>query len=134
MLNNLVGLKPSLGLISTAGLVPACRTLDCISVFALTVDDAMSALSVMAGPDAADPFSRDRPLGDDGISRPAPARRAARRPADLFRRSRFGAGLWRGIEALDFARRHAGRDSISSRFMRPRGCSMKDRGSPNVIW
>jgi allophanate hydrolase len=63
MLNNLVGLKPSLGLISNAGLVPACRTLDCISVFSLTVDDAMSALSVMAGADAADPFSRDRPLG-----------------------------------------------------------------------
>lgn len=63
MLNNIVGLKPSLGMISTAGLVPACRTLDCISVFALTVDDAALALSVMAGPDAADPFSRDRPLG-----------------------------------------------------------------------
>lgn len=62
MLNNIVGLKPSLGLISTAGLVPACRTLDCISVFSLTVDDAMSALAVMAGPDSADPFSRDRPL------------------------------------------------------------------------
>jgi allophanate hydrolase len=62
MLNNIVGLKPSLGLISTAGLVPACRTLDCISVFALTVDDAMATLRVMAGPDGADPFSRDRPL------------------------------------------------------------------------
>ena len=63
MLNNIVGLKPSLGMISTAGLVPACRTLDCISVFALTVDDAALALSVMAGPDPIDPFSRDRPLG-----------------------------------------------------------------------
>jgi allophanate hydrolase len=63
MLNNIVGLKPSLGMISTAGLVPACRTLDCISVFALTVDDAALALAVMAGPDQADPFSRDRPLG-----------------------------------------------------------------------
>jgi allophanate hydrolase len=62
MLNNIVGLKPSLGMISTAGVVPACRTLDCISVFALTVDDAALALSVMAGPDPADPFSRDRPL------------------------------------------------------------------------
>jgi allophanate hydrolase len=62
MLNNIVGLKPSLGLISNAGVVPACRTLDCISVFSLTVDDAMMALSVMAGPDGADPFSRNRPL------------------------------------------------------------------------
>jgi allophanate hydrolase len=64
MLNNIVGLKPSLGLISTAGLVPACRTLDCISVFSLTVDDAMTALSVMAGSDGADPFSRNRPLAE----------------------------------------------------------------------
>src|SRR6202035_1865361 len=63
MLNNIVGLKPSLGLISTAGVVPACRTLDCVSVFALTVDDATAALAAMAGPDGADPFSRNRPLG-----------------------------------------------------------------------
>jgi allophanate hydrolase len=64
MLNNIVGLKPSLGLISTAGVVPACRTLDCVSIFSLTVDDAMTALAAMAGPDGADPFSRDRPLAD----------------------------------------------------------------------
>jgi allophanate hydrolase len=62
MLNNIVGLKPSLGLVSTAGLVPACRTLDCVSVFSLTVDDAMTALVAMAGPDGADPFSRNRAL------------------------------------------------------------------------
>ncbi|WP_315773707.1 MULTISPECIES: allophanate hydrolase [unclassified Bradyrhizobium] len=62
MLNNIVGLKPSLGMISTSGLVPACRTLDCISVFSLTVDDAVAALSVLAAPDPLDPFSRDRPL------------------------------------------------------------------------
>jgi allophanate hydrolase len=62
-LNNIVGLKPSLGLVSTFGVVPACRTLDCVSVFALTVDDAWTALSAMAGADVADPYSRDRPLG-----------------------------------------------------------------------
>jgi len=64
MLNNIVGLKPSLGMVSTAGVVPACRTLDCVSVFSLTVDDAVTALAAMAGPDPADPFSRDRPLGE----------------------------------------------------------------------
>ena len=62
-LSNIVGLKPSLGLVSTAGVVPACRTLDCVSVFALTVDDAFAALAAMAGPDPADPYSRPRPLG-----------------------------------------------------------------------
>ncbi|MET3259464.1 allophanate hydrolase [Bradyrhizobium japonicum] len=62
MLNNIVGLKPSLGLISTTGVVPACRTLDCVSIFSLTVDDALAALAVMSGPDQSDPFSRGRPL------------------------------------------------------------------------
>ena len=62
MLNNIVGLKPSLGLISTTGVVPACRTLDCVSVFSLGVDDAMTALAAMAGADRADPYSRNRPL------------------------------------------------------------------------
>jgi len=62
MLNNIVGLKPSLGMVSTAGVVPACRMLDCVSVVALTFDDTVTALAAMTGPDLADPFSRDRPL------------------------------------------------------------------------
>src|SRR5436189_2700907 len=65
-LNNIVGLKPSLGLISTAGVVPACRSLDCVSIFGLTTDDAWTALSAIAGPDPADPYLRDRPLGLPG--------------------------------------------------------------------
>jgi allophanate hydrolase len=55
---NIVGLKPSRGLIPISGVFPACRTLDCVSVFALTVDDAASVLKIVAGPDSADPFSR----------------------------------------------------------------------------
>src|SRR5712691_1457259 len=69
--NNIVGLKPSLGLVSMAGVVPACRTLDCVSVLALTTDDAWAALAAMAGPDAADPFSRAGPLGAPGAIPPA---------------------------------------------------------------
>ena len=42
--------------------VPACRTLDCVSVLALTVEDAFTALSALAGPDDADPYSRPRAL------------------------------------------------------------------------
>jgi len=59
---NIVGLKPSRGMVSCAGAVPACRSLDCISIFALTVDDAMTMLEAVAGPDPADPYSRARPV------------------------------------------------------------------------
>ena len=83
MLNNVVGLKPSLGLISTAGVVPACRTLDCVSVFSLTVDDAMMALQAMAGPDGADPFSRSRPLAEM-TAFPAQLRLGIPRPGQLI--------------------------------------------------
>jgi allophanate hydrolase len=65
-LGNIVGLKPSLGVVSTAGVVPACRTLDCVSVFALTVDEAWAAFAAMAGPDIADPYMRNRAPGVPG--------------------------------------------------------------------
>lgn len=81
-LQNLVGLKPSLGLVSTAGVVPACRTLDCVSVFALTVEDAWAVLSVAAGPDAGDPWSHALPLGRRGAV-PPKLRIAVPRPEDL---------------------------------------------------
>ncbi len=58
--SNIVGLKPSRGLVSTAGVVPACRTLDCVSLFALTVDDAMAMLNVISAPDGPDVASRPR--------------------------------------------------------------------------
>ena len=83
MFNNIVGLKPSGGLISTAGVVPACRTLDCVSVFSLTVDDAMTALTAMAGPDAADAFSRNRPL-QQMTAFPANLRLGVPRPGQLI--------------------------------------------------
>ena len=63
--NNIVGLKPTRGLLSTRGVVPACRSLDCVSVFALTVDDAAYVAAVMAGFDDADPYSRPAPAGFD---------------------------------------------------------------------
>lgn len=56
--NNLVGWKPTRGLLSTSGLVPACRTLDCISVFALTVEDAMMVSEVVSVYDASDAYAR----------------------------------------------------------------------------
>lgn len=61
-LNNIVGLKPSLGLVSTRGVFPACKSLDCVSIFALTVDDAWDVFACCAGYDDADPRSRHIPL------------------------------------------------------------------------
>jgi allophanate hydrolase len=57
-LNNIVGLKPSKGLISAAGIVPAAQSVDCVSIFARTVSLAARVLQVAMGPDEADPFSR----------------------------------------------------------------------------
>jgi allophanate hydrolase len=59
--NGLVGLKPTPGRVSTAGVLPACRTLDCISVFAHRADDAAAVLAVIEGADAADAYSRFTP-------------------------------------------------------------------------
>jgi allophanate hydrolase len=59
--NNIVGLKPTKGRISTIGVVPACRSLDCVSIFALSCEDAARLLAICAGYDAADPFSRAAP-------------------------------------------------------------------------
>ena len=70
----LVGLKPSLGLVPTRGAVPACRSLDCISVFATGVADASAVLQVMAGPDAADPYSRAAPAGWQAAGAPSMGR------------------------------------------------------------
>lgn len=61
-LNNLIGLKPTKGIISCAGVVPACKSLDCVSIFALTLADAQIALDVMAKFDGSqDPYSRPLP-------------------------------------------------------------------------
>ncbi|ROO88293.1 allophanate hydrolase [Actinocorallia herbida] len=58
-----VGLKPSRGLVSTLGMVPACASLDCASVFAGSVADAWTVLSAVAGPVPGDPWSRGLPVG-----------------------------------------------------------------------
>ena len=59
--NGIVGLKPTRGLLSTNGVVPACRSLDCVSVFTKTVTEAKAALDVLAGYDPTDSYSRAKP-------------------------------------------------------------------------
>ncbi|MEO0590043.1 MAG: allophanate hydrolase [Pseudomonadota bacterium] len=64
--NHLIGMKPTKGRWSTSGLVPACRTLDCITVFTDAIADARLVDSVVAGFDLTDPYSR--PLEDRALS------------------------------------------------------------------
>ena len=78
-LNNIVGLKPSRGLISARGVVPAAQSVDCVSIFARTVELAARVLAVALGPDALDPYSRDLPLA----TAPLPMRPRVGVPATL---------------------------------------------------
>ena len=63
--NNLIGLKPSRGLLSTSGVVPACKSLDCVSIFALDAVDARIIFNIAEGSDSADCYSRElQPVTD----------------------------------------------------------------------
>jgi allophanate hydrolase len=61
-LNNIVGIKPSKGLVSTRGVLPAAQSVDCVSIFARTTDLAAKVLEVLAGYDAQDAYSRQLEL------------------------------------------------------------------------
>lgn len=79
--NNLIGLKPTRGSLSTRGVVPACRSLDCVAVLALTAEDAARVASVARAFDSEDAYSRTAPpsaaardlTGDFRFGVPAPA-------------------------------------------------------------
>ncbi|WP_428334551.1 allophanate hydrolase [Novosphingobium sp.] len=76
--NGLIGFKPTKGRWSTAGVVPACRSLDCVTVFAHNAADAALVDAVAAGADAADPWSRseaDQPLALSRVGVPLPHQR-----------------------------------------------------------
>ncbi|MCQ4162375.1 allophanate hydrolase [Roseomonas sp. GC11] len=67
----LTGLKPTPGAVSSRGVIPACRSLDCVSIFTQGVAEAWEVFAAMAGPDAEDPWSRDIPTGAPAATRPA---------------------------------------------------------------
>ncbi len=72
MFNNVIGLKPTFGALSTKGVFPACRTLDCVSIFAETAFDASLILDAARSFDAEDPYSRSpshRRTSDTLVSR-----------------------------------------------------------------
>lgn len=84
-LNNLVGLKASKGLISTAGVLPACRTLDCVTTFTATAREASQLLALTARLDPRDEYSRSNPSWNDGsaFGVPRPFRFGVPRAQDL---------------------------------------------------
>ena len=84
-LNNLVGLKASKGLISTAGVLPACRTLDCVTTFTATAREASQLLALTARLDPRDEYSRSNPSWNDGTAfgAPRPFRFGVPRARDL---------------------------------------------------
>ncbi|MGY2167206.1 allophanate hydrolase [Pseudomonas gingeri] len=84
-LNNLVGLKATRGLLSTAGVVPACRTLDCVTTFTATAAEASRLLALTAQADPEDDYSRANPAWNDGLAFGAvrPFRFGLPRPQDL---------------------------------------------------
>ncbi len=105
--NHLVGFKPSRGRWSSQGLVRACRTLDCITVFAGTIDEAASVDAVVAGFDPADPQSRDladvpRPHRRIGIPRPDQCRWFGDIESEYLYRQAL-AGLDADLVAIDLA-------------------------------
>src|SRR6202044_2511488 len=91
-LNGIVGVKPTRGFVPINGVVPACRSLDCVTVFARSVPLARRAVAVMAGPDGADPLATLlggrprggwRPRSDDAVADAGPVRIAVPLPAQL---------------------------------------------------
>jgi allophanate hydrolase len=94
--NNIVGLKPTRGMLSASGVVPAVRSLDCVSVFALTVDDAAFVAQRMAAYDADDPYAEPEGATWDPtpIESPARFRIAVPGPADLVLADAAAHSLW----------------------------------------
>jgi allophanate hydrolase len=96
-LNGIVGLKPSVGTVSTCGVVPACRSLDVVSVFAASVEDAWAGFRAIAGEDPADPFSRPIAWAEPGA---LPDRIALPAPADLHLDEAPARAAWAAAAAL----------------------------------
>ena len=126
--NNVIGLKPSRGLISAAHCVPAARSLDCISIFSLTAEDALDILRVAASPDPRYPFSRAARLGESTVRERF--RFAVPDPDDL---EFFGNAEWRAIYEEGTRRLRAmGGEAVEIEFAPFRAVSEMLYGGPLV--
>jgi Asp-tRNA(Asn)/Glu-tRNA(Gln) amidotransferase A subunit family amidase len=122
--NGLVGLKPTRGLLSTAGVVPACASLDCVSVFATTAADAAVVFEVARAFDAAHPFSR-----------------RGGHPETKARRRCANSSVTEATPPLSMPRCYGSKVSVASRSRstsprspRRRACSTRDPGWPSASW
>jgi allophanate hydrolase len=97
--NNVVGLKPTRGLISGVGTVAACRSIETLSIFALTVRDAQAAFEVARAYDGDDPFSRPEPL-EASSQLPAEFRFGVPRQLEFFGNSDAAALFGSAVERL----------------------------------
>jgi len=119
-LNGIVGLKPSLGALSARGVVPACRSLDCVSVFALSIADAWAVFDIAAAYDAADPYARAREVRRGGPVKVVgvPSAASIRFFGDTAQAEAFARAVETvratGVEvrAVDFAPLHAVADML----------------------
>jgi len=110
--NKLVGVKPTRGLLSTSGVIPACRSLDCVSIFALDNSDARYVLNIAGAEDSEDAYSREAPWN---ASAPDSAGSAARLPENwtfgvpeeselnFFGNEGYKAAFYRAVEAFEKA-------------------------------
>lgn len=96
--NNIVGLKPTKGLVSTRGVVPACRSQDCVSIFAGTVDEALRVLDAATGFDEEDAYSR--PAGTAPEAMPSAFRFGVPTELEFFGDEAAAALYARSVEHL----------------------------------
>ena len=126
--NNVIGLKPSRGLISGANCVPAARSLDCISIFSLTAEDSLDILRVAASPDPRYPFSRTAQLGEPKVRERF--RFAVPNSGEL---EFFGNSKWRELYEDGIARLRAmGGEAVEIEFAPFRAVSEMLYGGPLV--
>lgn len=102
MFGNIVGFKPTVGSVPATGVVPACRSIDTVSIFANSVDEALAVARVMAGDDPADPYSRTAPFNHLARAAVPSHGRIARIGGDQGVAYASAAGLFAG-EAVDIA-------------------------------
>ncbi|MBN2699969.1 MAG: allophanate hydrolase [Methylothermaceae bacterium] len=99
--NNLVGYKPTRGIISTSGVVPACRTLDCVSLFTLSANDAECLAALLIGEDPRDAYSRSAVPKNGGCRESFTFGVPQSGQLEFFGNADAAALFWNAVERLE---------------------------------